>query len=78
MKGSFWVIALVHITVFTGIGLATRQWRLLVIFLIGFALTIAAWALFKVWRARERAQERTQAREQAQSQAQVQKNRPRE
>ena len=52
LKGSFWVIAAIHILVFTSIGLATRQWRLLVIFLIGFVLTMAAYALFKVWRAR--------------------------
>lgn len=52
LKGSFWVIALVHITVFTSIGLATRQWRLLVIFLIGFVAVMAIYALIKVWSAR--------------------------
>ena len=62
LKGSFWVIAAIHISVFTGIGLATRQWRLLVIFLIGFVAVMAAWALFKVWRAR-RDRERERDRE---------------
>lgn len=51
LKGSFWVIAAIHITVFTVIGATTRQWRLLVIFLIGFVAVMAAYALFKLWRA---------------------------
>ena len=54
IKGSFWVIAAIHIAVFTIIGATTRQWRLLVIFLIGFVLTMAAYALFKLWRARKK------------------------
>jgi hypothetical protein len=48
LKGSFWVIAAIHITVFTVIGFATRQWRLLVIFLIGFVLVMAVWAVVKI------------------------------
>ncbi len=53
LKGSFWIIAAIHITVFMGIGLATRQWRLLVIFLIGFVAIMVAWALLKLWRAQK-------------------------
>ena len=53
LKGSFWVIAATHITVFTIIGATTRQWRLLIIFLIGFVLVMVAWALFKFWLARK-------------------------
>ncbi len=53
LKGSFWVIAAIHITVFTAIGATTRQWRLLIIFLIGFVAVMAAWALFKLWQARK-------------------------
>jgi hypothetical protein len=53
LKGSFWVIAAVHITVFTAIGLATRQWRLLIIFLCGFVAVMAAWAIFRLWMARK-------------------------
>jgi hypothetical protein len=52
LKGSFWVIAAVHITVFTVIGATTRQWRLLVVFLVGFVLVMAAYALLRLWRAR--------------------------
>jgi hypothetical protein len=54
LKGSFWVIAAIHIAVFTAIGVTTRQWRLLVIFLVGFVAIMAVWALFKLWRARRR------------------------
>ncbi|MDR2882766.1 MAG: hypothetical protein LBU98_03185 [Alistipes sp.] len=54
LKGSFWVIAAIHITVFTVIGVTTRQWRLLVIFLIGFVAVMAAWTLFKLWQARKK------------------------
>ncbi len=54
LKGSFWVIAAVHITVFTVIGATTRQWRLLVIFLIGFVLVMAVYALFRLWQARRK------------------------
>jgi hypothetical protein len=52
LKGSFWLIAAIHITVFTIIGVTTRQWRLLVIFLIGFVVVMVAYALFRLWRAR--------------------------
>ena len=52
LKGSFWVIAAIHIAVFTAIGVTTQQWRLLVIFLIGFVAVMAAWALYKLWLAR--------------------------
>ncbi len=55
LKGSFWVIAAVHITVFTVIGATTRQWRLLIIFLIGFILVMVAYALFRLWQAKRRA-----------------------
>jgi hypothetical protein len=54
LKGSFWVIAAIHITVFTAIGATTRQWRLLVIFLIGFVAVMAFWALVKLWRSRRK------------------------
>jgi hypothetical protein len=47
LKGSFWTIAAIHIAVFTAIGVTTRQWRLLVIFLVGFAVVMAVWALVK-------------------------------
>jgi hypothetical protein len=53
LKGSFWVIAAIHIMVFTAIGAATGQWRLLVIFLIGFVAVMAAYALFRLWRVRK-------------------------
>lgn len=52
IKGSFWLIAAIHITVFTGIGIATKEWRLLVIFLIGFVLVMAVWAGIKIALAR--------------------------
>ncbi len=58
LKGSFPVIAAIHITVFTAIGATTRQWRLLVVFLAGFALTMAAWAVFRLWQARRMEKER--------------------
>jgi hypothetical protein len=53
LKGSFWVIAAIHITVFTSIGAATGRWRLLIIFLIGFVAVMAAYALFRLWRVRK-------------------------
>lgn len=52
IKGSFWVIAAIHIAVFTTIGAATGRWRLLVVFLIGFVLTLAAYAGLKIWLAK--------------------------
>jgi hypothetical protein len=54
LKGSFWLIAAIHITVFTVIGATTRQWRLLIIFLIGFVAVMAAYALFRLWQARRK------------------------
>ncbi len=54
LKGSFWVITAIHITVFTVIGATTRQWRLLIIFLIGFVFVMAVYALFRLWQARRR------------------------
>ena len=54
LKGSFWVISAIHIVVFTVIGATTRQWRLLVIFLIGFVAVMAAYAIFRVVRAHRR------------------------
>jgi hypothetical protein len=54
LKGSFWVIAAIHIAVFTAIGLATRQWRLLIIFLCGFVLILTLYALFRLWQSRRR------------------------
>jgi lipopolysaccharide export LptBFGC system permease protein LptF len=51
LKGSFWLIAAIHITVFTVIGATTRQWRLLVIFLIGFVVVMVVYALFRLWQA---------------------------
>ncbi len=54
LKGSFWVIAAIHIAVFTAIGAATGQWRLLVIFLIGFVLTLAAYAGLKYYLAQRK------------------------
>ncbi len=53
LKGSFWLIAAIHITVFTVIGATTRQWRLLIIFLIGFVAVMVVYALFRLWRARK-------------------------
>jgi hypothetical protein len=52
IKGSFWIIAAIHIAVFTTIGAATGRWRLLVIFLIGFVLTMAVYAGIKIFLAR--------------------------
>lgn len=48
IKGSFWVIAAIHITVFTAIGAASGRWRLLIIFLIGFVIVMAAYAGIKI------------------------------
>lgn len=53
IKGSFWLIAAVHIAVFTFIGATTRQWRLLVIFLAGFVAVMAVYALWRLWRAKQ-------------------------
>ncbi len=49
IAGSFWLIAVIHITVFTVIGAATSSWRLLIIFMIGFVLIMAGWACVKFW-----------------------------
>lgn len=52
---SFWLIAAAHIAAFTAIGLLTdRGWRLLIIFLCGFALILAGVAALKFYRARKR------------------------
>jgi hypothetical protein len=48
LKGSFWIIAAIHIAVFTSIGLATSRWRLLAIFLIGFVVVMATYAIIKL------------------------------
>jgi hypothetical protein len=53
LKGSFWLVAAIHITVFTAIGAATGRWRLLIVFLIGFVAVMAAYALFRFWRVRK-------------------------
>jgi hypothetical protein len=47
------VIAAIHITVFTAIGATTRQWRLLVVFLVGFVAVMAVYALLRLWRSRK-------------------------
>ena len=39
----------IHLLVFTMIGVKTSSWRLLIIFLIGFALFIALWIAAKVY-----------------------------
>lgn len=52
LKGSFWLIAAIHITVFTVIGAATGRWRLLAAFLIGFVVVMALYALIKYLRSR--------------------------
>jgi Flp pilus assembly protein TadB len=54
LKGSFWLIAAIHITVFTTIGAATGRWRLLIVFIVGFVAVMAAYALFRLWRARRK------------------------
>jgi hypothetical protein len=54
IKGSFWVIAAVHIAVFTAIGVATGRWRLLAIFIVGFVATLAIWAGVKIILARRK------------------------
>ncbi len=48
IKGSFWVIAAIHITVFTAIGAASGRWRLLIVFLIGFVAVMAIYAAIKI------------------------------
>ena len=48
IKGSFWVIAAIHITVFTAIGAASGRWLLLVVFLIGFVIVMAVYAGIKI------------------------------
>jgi hypothetical protein len=58
IKGSFWIIAAIPITVFTTIGAATGRWRLLVIFLIGFVLTMAVYAGIKIFLARRASKKR--------------------
>ncbi|MDR1497635.1 MAG: hypothetical protein LBS59_04390 [Puniceicoccales bacterium] len=41
LSASFWIVMLVHIVVFTGIGLFTeRGWQLLAIFLAGLTLLL--------------------------------------
>ncbi|KAA6305178.1 hypothetical protein EZS27_043172, partial [termite gut metagenome] len=47
ISGSFWLIMVVHLIVFTAIGLFTiKGWRLLLIFLLGAgALLLVLWLL---------------------------------
>ncbi|KAA6334096.1 hypothetical protein EZS27_017557 [termite gut metagenome] len=53
ISGSFWLIMVVHLIVFTAIGLFTAKgWRLLLIFLLGAgALLLVLW-LLKLYSAR--------------------------
>ncbi len=48
LTGSFLVVALVHIAVFTTIGALTGSWRLLAVFLVGFVITAAIIVLVKI------------------------------
>jgi hypothetical protein len=54
IKSSFWVISAIHIAVFTSIGALTGQWRLLIVFLVGFVLLIGVWAGIKISLARQK------------------------
>jgi hypothetical protein len=46
LSGSFWIVMLIHIIVFTGIGFTTKNWRLLALFIfILAALLILLWLL---------------------------------
>jgi hypothetical protein len=50
LKGSFWLVALIHIAVFAAIGAASGEWRLLVTFLVGFTTVTAIYGLFRFYR----------------------------
>jgi uncharacterized membrane protein YhaH (DUF805 family) len=46
LSGSFWLVMLTHVVVFTGIGLFTAKgWRLLIVFLAGLAVLLVLFAV---------------------------------
>jgi uncharacterized membrane protein YidH (DUF202 family) len=50
LSGSFWLIMAIHLVVFTAIGLFTvKGWRLLLIFLSGLAVLLAAVGALKLY-----------------------------
>lgn len=52
LASSFWIVTAVHLAVFTAIGFATSSWRLLWIFIAGFAAIMTVYALGKFYFAR--------------------------
>ena len=47
LSASFWLIMAIHVVVFTAIGFFSKSWRLLLIFLVGFAVTLLLSRLLK-------------------------------